>query len=209
METRRPKKPRALPQLTLPPHPSPAFAEPAQRRTRLRFPLRQVPIAAPARHQRIKSQFAWSSRIRESYHRLSPVPHSHPAPAVPLAYRVEKLYATLGNRGEHEQTNRPGSRHSGSVTSKNSRARTTQRLRRQPAPQTSFRRHPPSQRRLPLPPPPQTRAGRLDHRRKEAQRKYSPRKVTFHNASRQKASQKRSRKLEPPRRRYFTRRETQ
>jgi hypothetical protein len=29
----------------------------------------------------------------------------------PLAYREEKEYATLGKRGEHEQTNRLSSRH--------------------------------------------------------------------------------------------------
>ncbi len=54
----------------------------------------------------------------------------------------------------------------------------------------------------------QARTRRLDHRRMEAQRKQSPRKVLLAHQTRAPASGKRGRQLEPPLRRHLLCRQT-
>src|SRR5690348_5143044 len=77
----------------------------------------------------------------------------------------------------NEQALRSRARNLGHAAAENSRARAAERLRRQPTPEASVGRYPPSERRLALPSPAQARTRGLDHRRMEDLRKGPPRKI--------------------------------
>src|SRR5262245_2681460 len=128
----------------------------------------------------------------------------------PLAYRVERVYTHLDNRGGlNEQTDRPGPGDAGLAYPEDTGARTASWLGDRAAPEAGIRRRPVCQRRISLPSAAQARAGGLDQGRVEAKREQPPRQVLQPDAARPQGVGERGRQLDSPLSRHFARGETQ
>src|SRR5262249_10514794 len=101
-----------------------------------------------------------------------------------LAYRGGRVYASLGNRGDNEQTFRLAPRDIGLAAAKDPCAGAAERLRHQPTDEAGFRRRSAGQRRIALSGFAQARAGGLDHCGVERHRKQQAREVLFADAAR-------------------------
>src|SRR5690348_10155398 len=102
----------------------------------------------------------------------SPLAYRRLSPCLPRPINISSV-----TEDTNEQALRSRARNLGHAAAENSRARAAERLRRQPTPEASVGRYPPSERRLALPSPAQARTRGLDHRRMEDLRKGPPRKI--------------------------------